>query len=39
MAGLGLVELLLVVGSCVVLGLLIAAVVVAIYYVVRDRER
>lgn len=37
MAGLGLVEILLVLGSCVVLGLLIAAVVVAVYFGVRDR--
>jgi len=37
MAGLGLVETLLILGSCVVLGLLLAAVVVAAYLVVRDR--
>lgn len=34
---LGMVELLLILGSCVVLGLLLAAAVVAVYFVVRDR--
>lgn len=37
MAGLGLVETLLVLGACIVVGLLLAAVVVALYFVVRDR--
>lgn len=37
MADLGLIELLLILGACVVLGLLMAAAVVAIYFVVRDR--
>ena len=37
MAGLGLVESLLVLGACIGLGLLMAAVVVAVYFVVRDR--
>lgn len=35
MAGLGLIETLLILGSCIVLGLILAAVVV--YVVVRDR--
>lgn len=34
---LGMVELLLILGSCVVLGLLLATAVVAVYFVVRDR--
>lgn len=34
---LGMVEWLLVLGSCVVLGLLLAAAVVATYFVLRDR--
>lgn len=33
---LGMVEWLLVLGSCIVLGLLLAAAVVAVYFVLRD---